>query len=69
MVKAQEAEVLWDGQKRRWVVRIRVGEEVVRRPCKGDRPDMQEDALRSMAVETARDDGYELAAESVQVKR
>ena len=68
MVRANDAEVVWDAQKKDWIVRIRSGEEVVRRPCKGAR-DLPDEELRSLAVQTALDDGYELVPDSVRVKR
>ena len=69
MVQASGGEVFWEAQKKAWVVRIQVGEEVVRRTCKNRKQDIGEDELRSLAVETAKDDGYELPAEKVVVKR
>jgi hypothetical protein len=69
MVRASDAEVLWDAGKKNWVVRIRSGEEVVRRPCKGGKQDLSDDELRSLAVQTAHEDGYELPSEAVTVKR
>lgn len=69
MVRASDAEVVWDAEKKHWVVRIRSGEEVVRRPCKNGKQDLGDDELRSLAVETAHEDGYELASDAVTVKR
>ena len=69
MVKARSAEVLWDTQKKSWVVRIQAGEEVVRRTPKDGKRDSDDATLRSIAVRTAQDDGYELAPENVVVKR
>ena len=69
MVKANRAEVFWDAQKKSWVVRIQAGEEAVRRPCKDGKKDLGDDALKSLAVQTAKDDGYEIAPEAVIVKR
>lgn len=69
MVQATAAEVFWEATKKAWIVRIQVGEEAVRRTCKGAKQDADEDALRSLAVQTAHDDGYELAAGAVSIKR
>jgi hypothetical protein len=69
MVRANDAEVVWDAQKKNWIVRIRAGEEVVRRPCKKATHEMADEELRSLAVQTAHDDGYELGPESVRVTR
>jgi hypothetical protein len=69
MIQASGAEVFWDSQKKNWVVRIRVGEEAVRRPCKGGKQDAADDTLRSMAVQTANEDGYELSIDAITIKR
>jgi hypothetical protein len=69
MVIAKAAEVFWDAGKKAWIVRIQVGEEAVRRAPKGARRDMGDDALRSLAVDTARDEGYELAPGVVTIRR
>ena len=69
MVRATAAEVFWDAGKKAWVVRIQVGEEAVRRACKGAKRDADEGTLRALAVQTAQDDGYDLAAAAVSVKR
>jgi len=70
MLRADKAEVVWDAQKKNWVVRIQVGAEVIRRGCKGNNRETEDDAaLRSLAVATAKDEGYELPVEAVEVKR
>jgi hypothetical protein len=69
MIRANGAEVLWDEQKKAWVVRIQVGEEFIRRPCKNSKRDVPDADLVSMAVQTAHDDGYELGADAVAIRR
>jgi hypothetical protein len=69
MIKADKAEVTWDEDKKKWLVRITVGEEVLRRYCKDAKQDTPDDNLRSMAVSTAADDGYELPTDTVTVTR
>jgi hypothetical protein len=69
MVKATAAEVFRETGKKDWIVRIHVGEEAVRRACKGAGRDADDDTLRSLAVQTAHDEGYDLAAERVSIKR
>jgi hypothetical protein len=69
MVRADGAEILWDSQKKNWIVRIKSGEEVLRRQCKKSAQEMADDALRNLAVQTAHDDGYELTADAVTIKR
>ena len=69
MVQANSAEVFWEANKKAWIVRIQVGEEAVRRACKDAGHDTSDETLRSLAVQTAHDEGYELAGEAVSVKR
>jgi len=69
MLKADKAEVLWDEGKKSWVVRIQIGEEVVRRTCKKSQRDLAESVLRDLALQTVADDGYQIAPEAVVVTR
>jgi hypothetical protein len=71
MTKADRAEVRWDLQKKRWLVRIQVGEEVIKRPAPAHKParDAAEQALRALAIETAHNDGYELDPAAVTILR
>ena len=69
MVRATAAEVFWDTSKKAWIVRLQVGEEVVRRASKGTKQDADEETLRSLALKTAEDEGYELPATAVSVRR
>lgn len=69
MLKADKAEVSWDAAKKCWVVRIQIGEEVIRRTSQESAQDLDEASLRVLAVETAANDGYQLAPESVTIQR
>jgi hypothetical protein len=69
MLRADSAKVQWDAGKKRWHVDIQVGAEVIKRPCPKSPPETAEDALRSLAVATARDEGYELDSASVAIVR
>ena len=71
MTKADRAEVRWDLQKKRWHIRIQVGEEVIKRAAPGSKlgRDAGDEVLRSMAVETAHSDGYELDPAAVMIAR
>ena len=70
LIKADRAVVSWDAQKKAWRVRIQVGEEIIKRPCDSKvRRDATDEALRTLALETARADGYELQAGSVAIER
>jgi hypothetical protein len=57
-MRADRAEVSWDSEKSKWVVRISVGEEVIRRYCSLPQTASETD-LRSAAQTTLKDEGYE----------
>ncbi len=59
MMKADRVEVSWDEQKKKWLIRIVVGEEVIRRYCDEEKSTDQE-KLRSLAGQTVSDEGYEV---------
>jgi len=67
MLHANNANVSWDTHKKQWNVRVQVGEEVIRRPLPNTPPTAADDALRSLAVDTARDEGYDLDPATVAV--
>ena len=56
-MKADRVEVSRDEQGNRWLIRIKVGEEVIRRHCTEAR-DSDEATLRRAAAKTAADEGY-----------
>jgi hypothetical protein len=67
-MRANHAEVSWDATKKKWVVRIKAGEEVMRRYC--DIPkDADEQKLRSVALKTVQDDGYEIDPTQITIQR
>jgi hypothetical protein len=65
---ADKAEVFWDTEKKKWVVRIQVGAEAIRRNLNADR-DADEATLKSQAEQTARDEGYEIDTAGITVRR
>lgn len=67
MMKADRVEVSWDEQKNKWLLRIAVGEEVIRRYC-GESKSADQANLRSAAVQTAVDEGYEVSPADVILK-
>ncbi len=69
MTKADRAQVGWDSQRKRWTVRIQIGEEVIKRRCPKASSSIDEQALRELAIQTAQDDGYELDSTSVEIDR
>jgi len=69
MIRANEAKVEWNSTKKQWQVVIQVGEEVIRRPCPKNPQEAADADLRSVALETARDEGYDLDPGSVSIVR
>lgn len=68
VMKADRVDVSWDAAKKKWLVRVEVGAEVIRRYCNQPK-DADEQALRTLAVNTATDEGYESDAISISVRR
>ncbi|MGA8144061.1 MAG: hypothetical protein WB987_09265 [Candidatus Acidiferrales bacterium] len=67
-MRADRVEMSWDDSKSKWLVRIVVGEEVVRRHCDAAKA-ADDAALRSAAMTTLQDEGYEADTSIVTVKR
>jgi hypothetical protein len=67
MLSADRADVSWDAQKKRWTVRVKVGEEVIRRPMPKIPESAGDEVLRSAAVETAEADGYQVDPANVAI--
>jgi len=67
-MRADNVEISWGPDKKKWVIRIKVGEEVIRRQC--DAPhDADEQKLRSAAEQTVRDEGYEADPAQISIRR
>jgi hypothetical protein len=66
-MKADRVEVSWDQQKSKWLVRIVVGEEVIRRYC-SDPKNADPQQLSTSAVKAAADEGYQVDPAAVTVK-
>jgi hypothetical protein len=64
MMRADNVQVSWDAEKSNWLVRISSGEEVIRRRCNAPK-NADEQTLRSAAQQTAKDEGYEAGAISI----
>jgi len=67
MLNADGAQVNWDAGKKRWSVRVKVGEEVIRRSIPKLPQNAGDDVLRSVAVETAKADGYQVDPQRVAI--
>jgi hypothetical protein len=65
-MQADQAQISWDEKNKQWLVRIKVGEEVIRRHSKSAK-NADEQTLRSLAVQVAQEEGYELEPAKVSV--
>lgn len=67
-MRPDHVEVSWDTTNSKWLIRIEVGEEVVRRHC--DAPKNADDqTLRSAALKTIEDEGYEVDHADINIQR
>jgi len=66
-MRADRVEVSWDKDKKKWLVRIQAGEEVIRRPYDAPK-DADEQKIRAAAQKALVDEGYDSSAQIV-VKR
>ena len=57
-MRVDKVEASWDPAKKKWLMRICVGEEVIRRHCDAPK-DAQEETLKSIAQKTLVDEGYD----------
>ena len=67
MLRADTAKIEWDSSKKRWHVQIHVGAEVIKRWFPKLTAGTADDVLRSEAVRTAKDEGYDLDPVRVQI--
>lgn len=67
-MRADRVEASWDNDKKKWVVRIQSGEEVIRRYCDGNR-DIDDQKIRAAAQKTLVDEGYDANGMQIVVKR
>ena len=65
-LSASRIEVSRDAQHRNWLIRIWVGDEVIRRHC--DEPENADaEKLRAAAIKTANDEGYAIDPANVSL--
>jgi hypothetical protein len=67
LVRASSAHVERDPKDKKLHVHIHVGAEVIKRPLPKTAEGADENALRSAAVETAKDEGYEVDPGKVEI--
>jgi hypothetical protein len=66
-MRADRVDVTWDKDKSNWLVRIAIGEEVIRRRCKIAK-DSDEQVLRSAVQKAVEDEGYELDPKEIGIQ-
>jgi hypothetical protein len=66
-MRADSAEVSWDPVKNKWLLRIRIGEEVIRRYLDA-RKDAQEETLKTVIQKTLQDEGYEPDPKELKIR-
>ena len=69
MTQTGEAKVEWNPEKKHWQVVIQVGAEVIRRQCAKTPPGAGDAELRTLAIQTALDEGYTLDEAQVSILR
>ena len=67
-MQADRTEISWDTNKSKWLVRIEVGEEVIRRSCDLPR-NADQQALRTAAQKTLQDEGYEATGVPIEINQ
>jgi len=67
-MRADRVELSWDETTSDWLVRIEVGEEVIRRHCTIAK-NADEQILRSAAKKTLEDEGYEPDISQIIIRR
>jgi hypothetical protein len=67
MLSADSAQVNWDTAKKHWLVRVKIGEEVIRRSIPKVPQSAGDEVLRSAAVEMAMADGYQVDPAKVAI--
>jgi hypothetical protein len=69
MNRPSEAKVEWNAAKKQWQVVITVGSEVIRRPCPKKPQEAGDADLRNVAMQTAKDEGYDIDEAHIAVVR
>jgi hypothetical protein len=69
MTQTSTATVEWNPEKKHWQVVIQAGAETIRRQCAETPPAASDAELRTLAIQTARDEGYTLDEAHVSIVR
>jgi len=65
---ADEVEASWDAGKHSWLLRIRIGEEVIRRHCSAAK-NADDAFLKSLAQKTLQDEGFDSEPKELKIRR
>lgn len=68
MLRANNARVEWDEARKRWEVHIQIGAEVIKRPISKVAAESGDAALKELAIQTARDEGYEVDPATIALR-
>lgn len=64
MLKADRVEISRNESRKNWLIRIQIGDEVIRRYC-DDPANADQDTLRTAAIKTVADEGYTIDPSAV----
>jgi len=67
-MQADRVELSWDAARSNWLVRIVIGEEIIRRHCKLPK-DSDEQSLHSLVGTTLREEGYDPEVPEIKIHR
>ena len=67
-MRVDEVEASWDAAKNSWLLRIRIGEEVIRRHCDAAR-NADNETLKLLAQKTLQDDGFDPEPAALKIRR
>lgn len=67
-MRADEVEASWDAAKKSWLLRIRIGQEVIRRHCDAAR-NADDGVLKSLAQKTLQDEGFDFEPAELTIRR
>ena len=67
-MRVDEVEASWDAAKNSWLLRIRIGEEVIRRHCDAAR-NADDGTLKLLAQKTLQDEGFDPEPAELKIRR
>jgi hypothetical protein len=68
MPKAEKASVSWESEKKEWHIRVKVGQEVIKRRLGEIRREASKETLRAEAVEAVNREGYDIEPAQVEIQ-